>query len=403
MDIPALQRALAEPEARRLAPLRLPRPEPDRAHGALGLGGHMLTRRWSYLVPARGEPRLLVHAIELGSFPAARPGPARAAYASWQSLQAGARGAAGRAPARPAPGHGVLPRGRHPLPLPRRRRHPRAGPRRWASRWSPRPSWCSTSSAAGRPRRSRATPAPAAPSTRPRTRPSPGSARCTAAAASRPSTRSRTSSWPASPSAGLDHRPPAHRGGERPRRRSALRALRGQRPTPIRKGDLRPHRPVGPRAPAPTTSTPTSPGWPSAATGPPPKVERDLPGHRRRPRRRARRSWSGPTREERTLQGWQVDRVVRDHIAAQGFGDRFVHRTGHSIGVASSTATAPTWTTWRPTTPASWSRALAFSIEPGIYLPEEGHGRPDRDRRRPRPDGPAGLLQDPAGAGADPA
>ena len=29
-----------------------------------GKGGHLATRRWFYLIPATGEPRALVHAIE---------------------------------------------------------------------------------------------------------------------------------------------------------------------------------------------------------------------------------------------------------------------------------------------------------------------------------------------------
>ena len=37
-------------------------------------------------------------------------------------------------------------------------------------------------------------------------------------------------------------------------------------------------------------------------------------------------------REGRELRGWEVDRAARDRIAAAGFGDRFVHRTGHSLG-----------------------------------------------------------------------
>ena len=39
--------------------------EPDR-RAALGAGGRrkMTTRRWYYLIPAKGEPRGLVHAIE---------------------------------------------------------------------------------------------------------------------------------------------------------------------------------------------------------------------------------------------------------------------------------------------------------------------------------------------------
>lgn len=34
----------------------------------------------------------------------------------------------------------------------------------------------------------------------------------------------------------------------------------------------------------------------------------------------------------RALQGWEVDRVARDRIAAAGYGDQFIHRTGHSLG-----------------------------------------------------------------------
>ncbi len=78
-------------------------------------------------------------------------------------------------------------------------------------------------------------------------------------------------------------------------------------------------------------------------------------------------------REGRTLQGWEVDRAVRDHIAAAGFGDRFVHRTGHSIdtsvhGDGANLDDLETHDT-RPLVPG-----LCFSIEPGIYLPEEGLG-----------------------------
>ena len=37
-------------------------------------------------------------------------------------------------------------------------------------------------------------------------------------------------------------------------------------------------------------------------------------------------------RDGRGLRGWEVDRRTRDLIAAAGFGDRFIHRTGHSLG-----------------------------------------------------------------------
>jgi len=32
------------------------------------------------------------------------------------------------------------------------------------------------------------------------------------------------------------------------------------------------------------------------------------------------------------LHGWEVDRAARDLITAGGYGDRFIHRTGHSLG-----------------------------------------------------------------------
>jgi Xaa-Pro aminopeptidase len=78
-------------------------------------------------------------------------------------------------------------------------------------------------------------------------------------------------------------------------------------------------------------------------------------------------------REGRTLAGFEVDRVVRGRIDAEGLGDRFVHRTGHSIdtrvhGDGANLDDLETHDT-RPLV-----NGLAFSIEPGIYLPEEGIG-----------------------------
>ena len=34
----------------------------------------------------------------------------------------------------------------------------------------------------------------------------------------------------------------------------------------------------------------------------------------------------------RKIAGWEVDRVVRDFITGHGYGEQFIHRTGHSIG-----------------------------------------------------------------------
>jgi Xaa-Pro dipeptidase len=69
--------------------------------------------------------------------------------------------------------------------------------------------------------------------------------------------------------------------------------------------------------------------------------------------------------------GWQVDAATRAAIAQKGYGDRFVHRTGHSIGtsVHGNGANMDNLETRdeREILPNS-----CFSIEPGIYLPEFG-------------------------------
>ena len=68
--------------------------------------------------------------------------------------------------------------------------------------------------------------------------------------------------------------------------------------------------------------------------------------------------------------GWEVDDVCRRVIQEGGYGDRFIHRTGHSIGIEvhGNGANIDNLETQD-------SRRLmpctAFSIEPGIYLPGE--------------------------------
>ncbi len=73
----------------------------------------------------------------------------------------------------------------------------------------------------------------------------------------------------------------------------------------------------------------------------------------------------------RPLAGWQVDQAARDVIVASGYGDAFVHRTGHSIGQEThgNGANMDNLETHdeRRVLPRT-----CFSIEPGIYLPEFG-------------------------------
>jgi Xaa-Pro aminopeptidase len=73
----------------------------------------------------------------------------------------------------------------------------------------------------------------------------------------------------------------------------------------------------------------------------------------------------------RSIAGWEVDRSVRDRIRQAGYGDYFIHRTGHSIGtdVHANGANMDDLEIHdeRQILPNS-----CFSIEPGIYLPEFG-------------------------------
>ena len=71
------------------------------------------------------------------------------------------------------------------------------------------------------------------------------------------------------------------------------------------------------------------------------------------------------------IAGWEVDRAVRDHIKKAKYGDFFIHRTGHSIGtdVHANGANMDDLEIHdeRRILPNS-----CFSIEPGVYLPEFG-------------------------------
>jgi Xaa-Pro dipeptidase len=70
----------------------------------------------------------------------------------------------------------------------------------------------------------------------------------------------------------------------------------------------------------------------------------------------------------REVQGWQVDDVTRDVIAERGYDEYFIHRTGHSIdqdvhGMGPNIDNLETHET-RTLIPG-----VGFSIEPGIYVP----------------------------------
>ena len=73
----------------------------------------------------------------------------------------------------------------------------------------------------------------------------------------------------------------------------------------------------------------------------------------------------------RPLQGWEVDDACRAVIEGAGYGEFYVHRTGHSIGqeVHGNGANIDNLETREE---RLVMKQTCFSIEPGIYLPEFG-------------------------------
>ncbi|MDX1632694.1 MAG: Xaa-Pro peptidase family protein [Thermoanaerobaculia bacterium] len=73
---------------------------------------------------------------------------------------------------------------------------------------------------------------------------------------------------------------------------------------------------------------------------------------------------------DRTVRGYEVDDAARQVIVEAGYGDRFIHRTGHSLGIqdhgqGANMDNLETHDT-RPLIPNT-----GFSIEPGIYIPND--------------------------------
>jgi len=60
----------------------------------------------------------------------------------------------------------------------------------------------------------------------------------------------------------------------------------------------------------------------------------------------------------------EVDAAARDSLAAAGYGDYFIHRVGHGVGLS---VHEPPYLTAVNDTPLE--EGFCFSIEPGVYLP----------------------------------
>ena len=73
----------------------------------------------------------------------------------------------------------------------------------------------------------------------------------------------------------------------------------------------------------------------------------------------------------RPIAGWEVDQAARSVIEGAGFGENFVHRTGHSIGTSVHGNGANMDNLETHDTRQILPNTL-FSIEPGIYLLEFG-------------------------------
>ena len=62
-----------------------------------------------------------------------------------------------------------------------------------------------------------------------------------------------------------------------------------------------------------------------------------------------------------------VDRACRDIIADAGYGEYFVHSTGHGIGLD---VHEPPWAAMTGT--GTLEPGMTLTIEPGIYVPGKG-------------------------------
>ncbi|HEV7993913.1 MAG TPA: Xaa-Pro peptidase family protein [Gemmatimonadaceae bacterium] len=71
------------------------------------------------------------------------------------------------------------------------------------------------------------------------------------------------------------------------------------------------------------------------------------------------------------LRGADVDDAARAVITARGYGDRFIHRTGHSIDPRSLHGSGPHLDNLETREERLLVPGIGFSIEPGLYIPGE--------------------------------
>jgi Xaa-Pro aminopeptidase len=99
------------------------------------------------------------------------------------------------------------------------------------------------------------------------------------------------------------------------------------------------------------------------------------------------------SRAGRPVAGYEVDDVVRAHIAGHGFGEYFIHRTGHSID-RELHGSGPNIDNLETRDTRRLIDGIGFSIEPGIYLPGDLGFRTEVDVYM-GPNGPEVTTPDP--------
>lgn len=75
-------------------------------------------------------------------------------------------------------------------------------------------------------------------------------------------------------------------------------------------------------------------------------------------------------KKNRPLAGWEIDQAAREIISKAGYGDYFVHRTGHSIDT-SDHGSGTNIDNFETQDQRFIIPGTCFSIEPGIYLPHQ--------------------------------
>jgi Xaa-Pro aminopeptidase len=71
------------------------------------------------------------------------------------------------------------------------------------------------------------------------------------------------------------------------------------------------------------------------------------------------------------VRGGDIDDAARAVITARGFGERFFHRTGHSIDARDLHGSGPHLDNLETREERLLVPGIGFSIEPGVYIPGE--------------------------------